>query len=60
MLDRDLLTEMSAAYLQGHDPRDPLAYSAVMLLLASAAVVAILIPARRAAAADPLQSLRQE
>ena len=42
------------------DPRDPLAYSAVMLLLASAAVVAILIPARRAAAADPLQSLRQE
>ena len=42
------------------DPRDPLAYSAVMLLLASAAVVAILIPARRAANADPLRSLRQE
>lgn len=25
VLDRDLLTEMSASYLQGHDPRDPLA-----------------------------------
>lgn len=25
VVDRDLLTEMSAAYLQGHDPRDPLA-----------------------------------
>jgi salicylate hydroxylase len=25
VLDRDLLTEMSAAYLQGHNPRDPLA-----------------------------------
>jgi ABC-type antimicrobial peptide transport system permease subunit len=42
------------------DTRDPLAYAAVILLLASAAVIAILIPARRAANADPLKSLRQE
>ena len=40
--------------------RDPIAYVAVSLLLAATAAIAILIPARRAAAADPLQALRQE
>ena len=40
--------------------RDPIAYIAVLLLLAATAAIAIIAPARRAAAADPLQALRQE
>jgi predicted permease len=46
--------------LVGVDPRDPVTFVAVALLLLSAAVGAIWIPARRAAALDPLASLRYE
>jgi ABC-type antimicrobial peptide transport system permease subunit len=41
-------------------PRDPLPYAAVALLLALMALAATLIPARRAASADPMQALRTE
>ncbi|MGH9672475.1 MAG: hypothetical protein ACRD44_04790 [Bryobacteraceae bacterium] len=39
---------------------DPLAYVAVLLLLALVSGAAMLGPARRAAASDPLTALRQD
>jgi predicted permease len=48
------------AILFGVNPRDPLMLTVVTLLLFIAAVGAIWIPARRAAALDPLSSLRYE
>jgi putative ABC transport system permease protein len=39
---------------------DPLAFGVVTLLLLGAAVVACLVPARRAASIDPMAALRQE
>jgi hypothetical protein len=42
------------------DTRDPIAYVAVSLLLVLAALAAMLVPARRAAKADPLTALRHE
>lgn len=44
----------------GVSPRDPLTFTIVPLLLLLAALGAIWIPARRAAALDPLSSLRYE
>ncbi|HLZ90241.1 MAG TPA: ABC transporter permease [Candidatus Acidoferrum sp.] len=40
--------------------RDPLILSGVTLLLISAAVLACMVPARRAAATDPMQALRYD
>ncbi len=48
------------AILFGLNPRDPLMLTIVPLLLLLAALGAIWIPARRAAALDPLSSLRNE
>ena len=42
------------------DPRDPVMLAAVPLVLCAAALGAIWIPARRAAALDPVRSLRTE
>ena len=47
-------------YLYGLSPLDPAAYGLVMLLLASAAAVAIMIPARRACRIDPAATLRED
>ena len=44
----------------GVDPRDPVTLTIVSLLLFVAALIAIWIPARRAAALDPLSSLRHQ
>jgi ABC-type antimicrobial peptide transport system permease subunit len=40
--------------------RDPLTFSIVPLVLAAVALVAALVPARRAATTDPMQALRQD
>ena len=54
------LSALMASLLYGFNPRDPLTLGIVPLLLFAAALLAIWIPARRAAALDPLISLRHE
>jgi predicted permease len=54
------LTRMMAALLYGVSPLDPITFAGVAALLASVAVVASWIPARRAAAVDPMEALRAE
>jgi putative ABC transport system permease protein len=49
-----------AAFLRDVPPRDPITYAAVTALLASVALAATWIPARRAAQMDPIQALRQD
>jgi len=46
--------------LYGVHARDPLTLAVVSVVLALAATVATILPARRAARADPLTALRQE
>ena len=46
--------------LFGISPLDPLTYAVVPLVLVSAALLASYLPARRAAAVDPVESLRAE
>ena len=48
------------ALLFGVSPFDPLTFAVVPLVLAIAAVLASYLPARRAAAVDPMQALRSE
>lgn len=55
-----LLADVTAPIFPGVNPRDPLTLIVVSLLLFAAAMAAIWIPARRAAALDPLVSLRYE
>lgn len=54
------LSGVLRSLLFGLSPRDPLTLTIVPLLLFLAALAAIWIPARRAAAVDPLRSLRYE
>jgi putative ABC transport system permease protein len=53
-------TRLLRSQLFGVQPADPLAYVAVVIVLALVAVIACYIPARRAAAVDPIVALRQE
>jgi predicted permease len=55
-----LLMRLMRSLLYGVSPLDPLTYVAVPVILAAAALLASYIPARRAAAVDPIQSLRSE
>ena len=54
------LAGIMRSVLVGVNPRDPLTLVVVPLLLLAAAIGATWIPARRAAALDPLTSLRYE
>jgi putative ABC transport system permease protein len=55
-----VLARTLRALLYDVAPRDPLTLAAVSVVLASVALVACWIPARRATGADPLRALRQE
>ncbi|HUP59563.1 MAG TPA: FtsX-like permease family protein [Thermoanaerobaculia bacterium] len=48
------------AYLYGLSPLDPTAYGMVTLLLAGAAALATVVPARRACRVDPALTLRED
>ena len=54
------LTQLMKSLLFGISPLDPVTYAAVPLVLAVAAVLASYLPARRAAAVDPVVALRIE
>ena len=54
------LTRLMKSYLFGISPVDPLTYTAVPLVLVSATVLASYLPARRAAAVDPVDTLRAD
>ena len=51
---------LMASQLSGVAPWNPLLLAAATVLLGLAALVAALIPARRAATIDPMQALRSE
>jgi ABC-type antimicrobial peptide transport system permease subunit len=54
------VTRLMGGLLEGVSPSDPLTFALVALLLASVAVLASWIPARRAARVDPMVALRSE
>jgi predicted permease len=54
------LTRLMASLLFGISPLDPMTYASVPIILATAAVLASYLPARRAAAVDPAEILRAE
>lgn len=54
------LTRFMKSLLFGISPLDPLTYAAIPLILLCAAALASFIPARRAAAVDPVETLRAE
>jgi ABC-type antimicrobial peptide transport system permease subunit len=54
------LMQLMKSLLFGVSPMDPVTYVAVTGVLAVVASVASYVPARRAAAADPVEALRAE
>ena len=54
------VTDVVSTFLYGLSPHDPATLAVVALSLGMVALVATLVPARRAARVDPLQALRSE
>jgi putative ABC transport system permease protein len=54
------LTRLMSSLLFGVSPMDPLTYVSVLIILAASAVLASYLPARRAAAVNPVEALRAE
>lgn len=54
------VTRSIAAMLYGIGPQDPVALAAVVVVLGAATAAAAFIPAKRAAAIDPISALREE
>jgi predicted permease len=54
------LSRLMKSILYGTSPMDPITFVAVPVVLILAAVVASYVPARRASAVDPLESLRSD
>jgi len=54
------ITRFVASMLFGLGPHDPASIGAALIVLTAATVAASYLPARRAAAVDPIQALRQE
>jgi predicted permease len=54
------LMRLMKSLLFGVSPMDPVTYAAIPLVLAACAMVASYLPARRAAAIDPVEALRAE
>jgi len=54
------LMQLMKSLLFGVSPIDPLTYTAVTVVLAAVAMVASYVPARRAAAVNPVEALRSE
>ena len=55
-----LLTRTMTSMLVGIKPTDPLTFSAMVMFFVLIAALATWVPARRAAALDPLNALREE
>ena len=54
------LTRLIASFLFGLKPWDPTVFVTVPIILSAVALLAVLLPATRAAKLDPMQALRVE
>jgi ABC-type antimicrobial peptide transport system permease subunit len=54
------VTRLIAGFLFGVSPLDPITFGGMSTLFIAVAVIASYLPARRAAAADPVAALRAE
>jgi ABC-type lipoprotein release transport system permease subunit len=54
------VSQLFAAGLPELDARDPISYTGVLLLIGVSALLASLVPARRAAGINPVEALRAD